>query len=79
MRKRLYEIIELSHDNDRVSSIYDILRGRDRSIETVSFYCLSFSKNFESISTNSSCLAHIVGKLLLKTWEPFICLNCHNK
>lgn len=25
MRKRLYEIIELSHDNDRVSSIYDIL------------------------------------------------------
>ena len=25
MRKRLYEIIELSQDNDRVSSIYDIL------------------------------------------------------
>ena len=25
MRKRLYEIIELSQDNDHVSSIYDIL------------------------------------------------------
>lgn len=40
MRKRIYEIIELSQDNDLVSAIYDIVMMAAIIIYAISFHSL---------------------------------------